>query len=88
MIASYHARAAKLKAEPGSPLARARMDAHGSFDMLWKGGSMSRSEAYRWLADQLDLAPEDCHIGFFDAETCDRVRRLCDKRIFMELMDL
>lgn len=49
----------RAKAEPGSPLAAARMAAHSSFDTIWKSGWMSRSRAYQWLADELEISNEE-----------------------------
>jgi hypothetical protein len=36
-----------------------------------------RTRAYRWLAEQLAIPFEDCHIGAMDAATCARVAALC-----------
>jgi hypothetical protein len=49
--------------------------AHEVFDQLWKGyrggkPRMSRSEAYAWLAKELDVPPEHCHIGMFNCRMC------------------
>lgn len=85
---SYQKRAAEKRAEPGSELAQARIAAHGSFDQLWEGGHMSRGAAYQWLADQLGIAKSECHMVYFDADTCNRVRSICDRYIFTELFDL
>lgn len=52
---------------------QARRRAHDVFDPLWTGRRMRRQEAYRWLAHELGLKVEDCHIGEFDAATCQRV---------------
>lgn len=56
-------------------LRRARMLAHAAFDPLWRGNAaaMRRREAYEWLAGELDVPVNDCHIGNFDKETCARV---------------
>lgn len=67
---------------PGDAETRqARIRAHDAFDTLWKGDGarMSRGRAYRWLADELGLDPNDCHIGHFDAETCGRVVDLVEE---------
>lgn len=77
----------RAKAAPGSPLAQARCAAHSAFDAIWKGGLMTRSEAYAWLAEQLDVAPADCHMVLFDEATCERVVRLADTFMFRQLMD-
>lgn len=49
---------------------RARMDAHETFDTLWKGGQMSRSFAYQWMQEQMGLSSEEAHIGRFTIEQC------------------
>jgi 2-hydroxychromene-2-carboxylate isomerase len=54
----------------------AKQRAHAAFDALWKDGSMERSEAYSALAKALGLAFDDCHIGYFDLDTCARVVEL------------
>lgn len=76
----------RQRAEPGSPLARARMAAHDAFDPLWQEGYMSRSDAYSWLAGELGIQKSDCHMVNFDEDTCLRVRSLCMKRYFQEHM--
>jgi len=58
-------------------LRRAKMDAHRAFDPIWKNKSKSRSEAYAWLARQLDIPGEECHIGMFDVDMCRRVVDIC-----------
>lgn len=58
-------------------LRRARSAAHAAFDPLWKDGGISRTRAYRWLAAQLDVKSEACHIGLFDVPTCRRVVEVC-----------
>jgi len=50
---------------------RARSEAKDAFNPLWQGGSMTRSEAYAWLASALGIADvEQCHIGWFDVAQC------------------
>lgn len=44
--------------------------AHATFDRLWKSGAMTRSGAYRLLAERLGLQPVDAHIGLFDVNMC------------------
>jgi hypothetical protein len=53
-------------------LRRAKVDAHAAFDPIWRN-SISRSEAYRWLATMLRIPASACHIGMFDVEQCRRV---------------
>ena len=52
------------------PTRKARTAAHAVFDEVWKSKAMSRSDAYVWLASQLKLTAEQCHIGMFDSKTC------------------
>lgn len=59
---------------PASPeLRRARSLAHAVFDRLWRNGTMTRGEAYGWLASTLRLTPEQAHMGQMDLATCRRV---------------
>lgn len=74
---------------------RARIEAHAAFDPLWKDiaevypnlhgralkrlRGLARSRAYQWLAAQLGIPVERCHIGMFDAETCARVVAVCER---------
>ena len=47
----------------------AKISCHRLFDLKWKNypdAKRRRKAAYLWLADQLDIEPEDCHFGFFD----------------------
>lgn len=43
------------------------------FDALMHERKWSRSEAYRWLAREMLIDREECHIGSFDKEQCGRV---------------
>lgn len=54
-------------------LREAKIQAHAAFDPLWRTGWMGRHQAYGWLAMQLGLARDDCHIGLFDLDGCQRV---------------
>jgi len=54
---------------------RARQEAHKEFDLLWKFGHMTRSEAYAWLASKMQLPGELAHIKQFNREQCDQVKK-------------
>jgi hypothetical protein len=41
---------------------------------------MSRRGAYRWLAEQMGITGDDCHIGMFDVAQCRRVVEICEAR--------
>ena len=58
-------------------LRREKSAAHRAFDPIWKSRRMKRGEAYRWLAERLSMAREDCHIGMFDVADCQRVVEAC-----------
>ena len=54
-----------------------RMETHQVFDAFWKRRGMTRTQGYRWLAEQMNM-PEKCtHIGSFEIDTCEQAIRLC-----------
>ena len=63
----------------------AKGEAHKLFDHLWrrkmqKEGcrvKVARNAGYAWLAENLGIKKEDCHIGMFDIETCRKVIKFC-----------
>ena len=54
-------------------LRAARQRSHVSLNQLMDQEQLSRGEVYRWLASELDITPQRCHIAQFDLETCSRV---------------
>lgn len=55
-------------------LANAKMRAlkvacHALLDPYWKSRNMTRGDAYRRLAADMNLPFRDCHFGHFDTET-------------------
>ena len=78
----------------GTPLGRladkalrqAKMAAHAAFDPFWKAKmrrdgwpqKRARNAGYEWLAGQMGIAREDCHIGMFDEAQCRRVVEICE----------
>lgn len=62
-------------------LRKARNLAHRAFDPLWKPGPgkrfKRRGEAYRWLAKELQIEKQHCHIGMFDEDRCAQAARIC-----------
>lgn len=54
-----------------------RMETHRVFDTFWKSRHMTRSKAYKWLSEQLDIPREEAHIGGFEMDTCEKLIRLC-----------
>lgn len=57
--------------------------AHSAFDKVWKakrkGHMIKRNDAYAWLAEKLEIPVDECHIGMFDVEMCDRVIRVVNE---------
>jgi hypothetical protein len=49
---------------------------HTQFDPLWQNGQMTRTQAYVWLAEQMQMTVEDCHIGMFNEEQCRQVMEI------------
>lgn len=45
-----------------------RARAHEAFDPLWRSGLMTRTAAYNWLAHELNIEPQDCHISWLTRE--------------------
>lgn len=56
-----------------------KQKAHAAFDPKWKTGRMKRSDAYGILADRLGIKKKDCHIGWFDEDTCKRVIEISEE---------
>jgi hypothetical protein len=50
-----------------------------ALDLLWKTGQMTRHEAYRWLAEGLEKAVKDAHIGMFDENECKTVVNMSNR---------
>lgn len=49
---------------------RARIDAHEIFDRVWRGGHLSRGEAYAQLARALGV--DEIHFGAMSKKECER----------------
>lgn len=60
-------------------LRQVKKKAHDRFDMIWKSGIMSRSEAYKWLQLVMQKEEPDAHIGEMTVEECLLVWEHADK---------
>lgn len=66
-------------------LRQLRREAHRYFDALWRGKmrrdncskSQARKAAYRWLAQEMNISKDECHIGMFDEEKCQKAITIC-----------
>jgi hypothetical protein len=56
---------------------KARRAAHAAFDPIWRSKTLSRTKAYKWLAKELRLPRELCHMKLMDADTAYDVVDLC-----------
>lgn len=57
-------------------LKAARHEAHVAFDPIWRRGLMTRTQAYQWLAIQMEWPRGDCHMGMMSVDECKRVVRI------------
>ncbi len=56
---------------------KARMRAHAYFDLLWKSGLMTRSQAYGRLKQLLNITnPNGAHIKQFNQSQCEKLINL------------
>lgn len=64
-------------------LRKARNEAHKLFDKLWKQPTriMTRYEAYKWLANKMNLKIKETHIALFEIEQCNQVIELIKEKI-------
>lgn len=66
-------------------LRQLRKEAHHYFDALWRGKmkrdncskAYARRAAYQWLAQELAIPKDECHIGMFDEDRCRQAIALC-----------
>lgn len=54
-----------------------RMETHQVFDAFWKAKGMTRTQGYKWLAQQMHIPERHAHIGGFEMDDCQRVIALC-----------
>jgi hypothetical protein len=47
-----------------------RKKVHALFDPYWKGGKMTRDQAYVKLASMLNIDKKICHVAMFDEVRC------------------
>lgn len=66
-------------------LRAAKREVHKVFDPLWQAkmertgcsATKARDAAYDWLAKELGIEVNKCHMGKFDLETCRRAHEIC-----------
>jgi hypothetical protein len=65
-----------------------KVRAHAAFDPLWMrkrkreqiSKKAARNAGYAWLAKELGIPRDQCHIGLFDVDACKRVIELCQPK--------
>lgn len=69
-------------------LRKAKMEAHYWFDQIARSkvinevwpvfikGASNRSKAYLWLSKHLGIGVDECHIGMFDVDMCNKVKEI------------
>lgn len=77
--AHYNARFGRAERQRDRRATKAREMAHKTFDPIWRRGYMKRSEAYLWLALQLGIPQDDCHMGMMTNAECQRVVEVSKK---------
>lgn len=84
----------KPMGRPADPKTRRlRSLAHEAFDKIWSNydGSLSleytRRLSYNWLAAQLGIHEDKCHIGAFNDWTCSKVIEICKDKTFADIIN-
>ena len=55
--------------------------AHAAFDPMWDCRvTGSRKKAYAWLANEMGMTKDRCHIGMMDVEQCKWIIDLCKEQ--------
>ncbi|MCM1297763.1 MAG: DUF3268 family zinc-finger domain-containing protein [Muribaculaceae bacterium] len=54
-----------------------RMETHQVFDGFWRSNGMTRTAAYKWLAERMGLTEAQTHIGGFEMDQCQQVIDIC-----------
>lgn len=60
-------------------LRAARQAAKAVFNRKWESQLMTRAQAYGWLAQQLGVPIQRCHIGWFDVAICKEIVQICTR---------
>lgn len=59
------------------PTRDARKNCKKPFEAIWRNGNMSRTDAYIWLAGELNIPVSECHFGWFDIAQCEAAKKAC-----------
>jgi ssDNA-binding Zn-finger/Zn-ribbon topoisomerase 1 len=62
-------------------LRRKRMEAHRAFDQLWRGGTMQKWQAYKWMQAKFGFSNTQAHIANFSEYRCDELIGMCEQAL-------
>lgn len=62
-------------------LRQIRLKAHSLFDPIWKNKHESRKNAYTWLAREMRMDRNKCHIAMMSVDQCKKVIEICKQRM-------
>ena len=80
-MANAELRAAKIKAHAAfDPIWRERFRIKSAQDKSYTKG-MARNGKYKKLSQILGIPRDECHIGMFDIDTCNRVIAICNSGV-------
>lgn len=58
-------------------LRKARNQCKKVFHAVMERSGLSRTRAYQWLADQMEIEVDHCHWGWFEVDQCKRAAAIC-----------
>lgn len=58
-----------------------RREVHIVFDTFWRARGWGRTNAYRWMAQQMDIPEREAHIGNFEMDQCEKLIALCHREM-------
>lgn len=56
-----------------------RIKAKDAFTRAWQEQGITRTDGYRWLAKQLGIDKNKCHIGWSDESQCEQIIKICGR---------
>lgn len=59
----------------------ARIASKAAFSRLRESRGFSRSRAYEWLAEAMNISRDVCHFGWFELGDCELAKLVCDREI-------
>jgi ssDNA-binding Zn-finger/Zn-ribbon topoisomerase 1 len=74
-VGTHHGKTKPLGTLADSRLRNKRKETHSLFDQLWRGENrkMHRRQAYKFMADIINIKPERAHIAMLTYEECNKL---------------